>query len=99
MSYLLYSTFAVDGTTKSMTAKQKRELCTSLNSLTERDKIDAVFLLITEHFRRESNQSINIGDFQMPYGGKEKDNGITFDVDKFPQVLCWVLWKFLGKPI
>jgi hypothetical protein len=97
MAYMLYSTFEVDPKQKPMTIKQKKKLCSALTCLTDQEKKEAVFLLIVEHFRREKQSEIDIGDFVLPYSGTEKNKNITFDLNDFPPKLCWILWKFLGK--
>lgn len=94
MSYILHSTFK-NLPTHDLSSKQKRKLCKALTSLEDEEKKKAVFLLIAEHARLESGE-IDIGNYIVPYEGVAKHDNISFNIEKIPISLKWILWKFMN---
>jgi hypothetical protein len=100
--YNLYHTFKNVKETDLPTTK-KVELQRRLSVLGENlEKRHAIFLLIFEHALLEESAEIS-SKIVLPYEGESKKcntpsqkgcRDIVFDLDKFPNKLKWILWKF-----
>lgn len=96
MSYMLYHTLNKNLKTTPMSKAESEKLKKKLSGLNEESK-RAIILLIIEHSRVVDDFSINIEKLKLPYGMKQKNSDIEINMDKLPQPLKWVLWKFV-KP-
>lgn len=87
-----YETFNVDLPEEDLTHQQKIQLSKWLNILRDDLLIKKIYILISEHAKREHKEHIE------PYGmtHKEENNNIHpyFSLQAFPIQLRQILWKF-----
>lgn len=98
MVYQLYHTFNCTSDKKSkLTKKQVDGLRDMLLGSVREDpkKMEAVVLLIIEHSRVEGVFKYNPdGGQTLPYGMKEENFQVVFELDKLPMELQHILYKF-----
>jgi hypothetical protein len=93
-TFTLYQTLCCNIPKKEPTLTQKKELAGAIDNLYEHQKVIFIRLII-EHFRVSNKESSNLDIMKIPYEGTEDQNGISFDVEKFPVQLKWILLNFL----
>lgn len=89
--YALYYTFEQDS--KKITLKEKKKMLVDIEKLGEVKK-EALFLLVCEHYINCGNVLAE-SNFIIPYEGKQTQEGIVFDINKFPSELVKILYKFI----
>lgn len=90
-NYGLYYTLNSNIPQKQFPASKKTNLVKITNKLLDQEK-EAFILLIYEHFRINSDDNINL----IPYSGQQKNKDVIFDLDNFPNELCWILDRFVS---
>ncbi len=89
--YSLYYTLNVDIPKKSLTIAAKKKLQSAINKMTA-EHCEVVFLLICEHYRcHAEDKAIS----SIPYEGCASEGGTTFDLNKLPSDLQWVIQRFV----
>ncbi len=92
-NYGLYQTLNVKISKKNLKVKEKKELLSRLSDL-DNDSREAVLMLICEHAKFADDFIYNPDDFSLPYSGNQVKGNVTFDLEKLPNPLCWILLKF-----
>lgn len=93
-NYGLYYTLNSNIPQKQFPSSKKANLVKITTKLTDQEK-EAFILLIYEHFRINSDDNINLIDL-IPYSGEQKNKDVIFDLDNFPNELCWILDRFVS---
>jgi hypothetical protein len=93
MNYPLYHTLNRNTKNKDMSKIENEKLKKKLESLKD-DSKKAILLLIVEHARVVDKFPIDIENPKLPYGMKQKRENLEINMDKLPQNLKWILWKF-----
>lgn len=95
--FQLYYTLNTNLQSTDLKKTEKEEILDKISKM-DQDSLNAVFLLIYEHFRA-SNDVNDI--YQIPFEGHETNNGIEFNLAKLPIKLRRILYKFikLGEKI
>ncbi len=88
--YSLYNSFNLNISTSCLTKKQKSTFVDIATKLTDNQK-EAFVRLILEHVLLENGHMADVN-----YTGDQIGDHIKLDIDKFPQKLQWILWKFLN---
>lgn len=94
MSYPLYHTLNKNLKKNDMNKTEKDKLKKKLGSLKDDSSKKAVILLIVEHARCVDDFYIDIEKPTLPYGMKQRQENLEINMDKLPETLKWVLWKF-----
>jgi len=93
--YHLYSTLVVNTPNRPFSDRKRKILLEKLREVDE-ERVEPLFMLIIEH-SRVNGVNIDFETFKLPYRGKVSEkNDVTFKLEKFPDELLWVLWKFFG---
>lgn len=87
----LYDSLSKDISTKDLTASQKRVFIKRISKI-DKNGHDLVYALI-RMYQVENNEKNT--SFTLPYNGTYVENDISFDLDKFPNTLKQILFKFL----
>lgn len=99
MSTTLYQTLCQNTKAKDISVEEKSKITETVLTLNNEEK-EALFLLIYEHFRtsRKKNtiETINLDDLQLPYGISETVDGIQFSLSKIPLKLRQIILKFIN---
>jgi len=93
MSYPLYHTLNKNLKKNDMSKSETEKLKKKIATLDE-DSKKAVILLIVEHARVVDNFEIDVEKPALPYGLKQRQENLEINMDKLPQDIKWILWKF-----
>ena len=89
----LYDTLAIGNLEDDLIDENKLILSRWITRVTKKDTIESIYLLITEHARRD-----NMPDYKNPYKPKIKtysgNESTMFALNEFPVQLRNILWKF-----
>lgn len=93
--YPLYYTLNKNVKDTDLPVKQKNVLLkfVKMKTLTENQK-KVIILLSSEHARFIDGHEFDPDYFELPYGIYEDSKGVHFDLDKMPNELKWILYKF-----
>jgi len=97
MTYPLYHTFKNVKDTE-MKKSENTKLIKKLETLDEESK-KAVILLVIEHAKVVDEFVVNIEKIKLPYGMKQIGDDVELNIDKLPNLLKWILWKFLNLSV
>lgn len=97
-SYTLYDTFAVNIEDKPLPSKKINEFVTCINNMSDMQK-EAFVLLIMEHAIRYEDYKISPRKISLPYEITCDKEKAVVDLDKIPNKLKWILYKFCTKII
>jgi len=90
VSFPLYDNIIKGIKNKDLTAKQKSDLTKRINDINDNGATLVYALIKTYSINEGSKFSL------LPYNGERRDqSGITFDLEKFPNKLKQVLYKFI----
>lgn len=94
--FQLYYTLNKNIQTADLKKSEKEEIISYIPKLDETHR-NAIFLLIYEHYRNETQETDSI--YKLPYGGieinGEKKEGVEFNLGKMPIPLRRILFKFI----
>lgn len=94
IKYGLYQTFISNSKNeKNLPAKDLEKLSSRLKDL-DRDKTEAVFMLICEHARISGDFDYDSENIVLPYEMKDEDGEISLDIKTLPKELQRILLKF-----
>lgn len=93
MTYPLYHTLNKNVKNTAMTKTENGKLLKKLAVLDEESK-KAIVLLITEHARVTEDFIVNVEKPKLPYGMKQNKENVEINMEKLPNSLKWILWKF-----
>lgn len=86
----LYTSLSKDITNKDLTVAQKKSFLTKIDKM-DKNGHESMYALIRMY------QSENKNEYSTtPYDGVLNDTNINFDLNKFPNILKQILFKFLG---
>ena len=88
----LYDSLSKNISENDLTSTQKRSFLNKISKI-DNNGYDLIYALI-RMYQVENNE--NNTSFILPYNGTFIDKDIHFDLDKFPDTLKQVLFKFLG---
>lgn len=91
MNFPLYDNLSKDAPDKDLLVKQKTELVKSISNMDSNDK-ELVYTIIRVYQKNHTDDEL---DARMPFGGEKLDKGIKFNLDKFPNPLKQMLYKFI----
>lgn len=91
-SFPFYDTMCKDTKNSDLTVKQKNEFISKIQSI-DKNGAELVYALIRVY---EINNEENSGTFKLPYCGKYVDKDMHFDLEKLPQKLRQILYKFVN---
>ena len=91
-SFPIYDTLSENISQKDLTVKQKEEFMEKIKSL-DQQGYELVYALIRT-FQMENNDDKTT--FKLPYKGKILKNEIKFDLEKLPNKLKQMLYKFVN---
>jgi len=90
-TFPLYNLLNRDISDKDLTIEQKHELLDMISQLKE-VSIEHLFALIRKYYVDHTIENYRLVD--IPYGEKTSEEHITFDLDKFPNPLKHLLFRF-----
>lgn len=94
IKYGLYQTFITDSKNeKKLPAKDIEKLSSRFENL-DRDKTEAVFMLICEHARVNGDFDYDSENIVLPYDIEYDDEEVRFDIKTLPNGLQRILMKF-----
>ena len=85
----LYDNLCKNATNRDLTVKQKKNFISKINNLTKNSK-ELMYALIKTHYLLNNDYDSN-----FPYEGKNIDEKLEWNLEKFPKNLKQILNKFL----
>lgn len=89
--YELYHTLNSNLQNNDLKKKEKEEIINQINFL-DKESMEAIFLLIYEHFRLNSD---NTELYVIPYEGQSCNNNLIFNISKLPIKLRRIIYNFI----
>ena len=93
--YPLYYTLNQNMTNKEISNSKKKKLAEKLNQIEDYNEKKAIVMLIAEHAK--VNDDLDIESEKIPYGILQKSDDVVIDIDKLPNDLQQILWKFMSN--
>lgn len=90
--FQLYYTLNKNIQSADLKKSEKEEIISYIPKLDESHR-NAIFLLMYEHYRNETQEMNDI--YKIPYSGIEKPTGIEFNIGKMPIPLRRIIFKFI----
>lgn len=94
MSFPLYDVIYKDCIDVDLTLEQKRELINKIPSL-DNMAHQNIFTIIRIYGLKHNNTNI----FELPYDAKKNNENIKFNLEKLPNIVKQMLYKFVIKTI
>jgi hypothetical protein len=90
MSFPLYDILLKDCTNTELSIEQKRELINIIPTLDDKAHQN-IFTIIRIYGLKNSSSDI----FEIPYEGNKINNDVKFNLDKLPNVLGQMIYRFI----
>lgn len=88
----LYDSLSKDIKNKDLTSLQKKSFIQKISKI-DKTGHELIYALIRMYQVENDDKNIN---FTLPYNATFVENDIHFDLEKFPNILKQILFKFLG---
>ena len=91
--YGLYQTLDKNIPRKDLTEKEKKHILKKIKGAAP-DQLEAMFMLICEDARLHDDFEGELENYELPYRGKSQDEGVQFNLERFPRRLRWIIFRF-----
>ena len=90
MSFPLYDVLIKDISNKELTRDEKLKLLSMISSLDHKGHVNMYTLIRVHGLKTHVGENI----FEIPYCGVQEKNNLKFNIDKLPNIVAQLIYKF-----